>query len=645
MKLGRLFLICFLFMARTAFAFEVSATVDRNALNPDDTLTYTITVTSAEEVAASQPTLPPLSDFEVLNEWTSQESSATLSNGPNGPEFKTIRNLRYNYMLQPKREGVLSIGASEVVAEGRTYNTRPITIRVGPGLGSQSPPRNQRPQLPGGIQMPPGFEEDDEAEDLFSQLLRRHLPPSQQGSVGSRTLPINPNEAFFVQVDADKKEAYVGEQVTVSYYLYTRNQVRDLDNLKYPSLKGFWKEDIDIATHLNFTQEVVNGIPYRKALLATYALFPISAGQATVDSWTAKCTMVGVDSNFGFGRPYSFTKSSTPLKINVKPIPAEGRPADFTGAVGDFQVSARVEDNSVVSHQPFTYKVRFEGRGNAKLIELPPFTAPEGMELYDTQKEAKYFKTGTSYQDFSFLLIPRREGEFTMPSLSVSVFDPVQKKYVQKSTDPIRIIVGQGQAPAGGGESMSLGEKKKAIENVAPTVLTEFKEPRMLSTAQQTWIFFGLMIAAVVGLFLRARSELGWGQRKKDLSRRLRARLHRVNQKVSAGDWRGVGVEMTNTVYFILGEISGEGGANVEIGKLLMKAPPSVRRELGDAVVKKMDVFQILSFAPEAVVGSLKDGNELKKHVGEMSKLLERAVSLGSSDEQSSESELNPTAF
>jgi hypothetical protein len=646
------FLIPFFLISFLSAAFadvDVTSAVDRNSLDPEDTLTFTVSVSSDGELSNAQPTLPPMSDFEILNQWSNQETRSTLITGVNGPEFKTMRSFKYNFMLQPKREGTLSIGATEVVIDGKTYNTKPISIRVGKGLGAQNP--QPRGQSPGGIQMPPGFEDDDEVEDLFSQLLRRRLPPGQGGPgapggpIGSRTLPINPKEAFFIQVDTDKTEAYVGEQVTVSFYLYTRGQIRDLDTLKYPSLTGFWKEDIEIATHLNFSQEIVNGLPYRKALLASFALFPIKDGQATIDSYTAKCTVLGMDSMSGFGRPYTFTKSSTPIKIKVKPLPVEGRPADFSGAVGDFQVSARVDDNSVVSHQPFTYKIRFEGHGNAKLIELPPFTPPDGMELYDTQKDAKFFTNGTSYQDFNILLIPRREGEFTMPSVTVSVFDPVKKKYVEKATDPIRVIVGLGQAPVAGGQGVSFDQEKKAAAeaNAPPAVLTELKQTRVVSSAQNASIAAVLMVLVALGLLFRARNELGWGQKKKDLARRLRARLARVNAKVQSGDWRSVGVEMTNTVYFILGEISGEGGANVELQKLLLKAPPSIRRELGPQITKQMETFQVLSFAPVEAVGNLKDPAQLRKHVDEMSKLMERAVSLGVSSGQSDESGLNPT--
>lgn len=643
-----------IFVATFAFAAgnaDVSATVDRNVLGPDDTFTLSVTVSSSDDVAASQPTLPPLSDFEILNEWSSQEARASIVSGPNGPQFKTTRTTRHNFMLQPKREGKLHIGTVEVVVDGRSYHTKPITVTVDPnaapqqqaGGGQGANPGNGFP--PAFVQPPPGFL-DDEEDDLFSQLLRRGQP---QGT-GSRTLPINPNDAFFIQVETDKAEAYVGEQITVSWYLYTRGQIRDLDTLKYPSLRGFWKEDIEIATHLNFTQEVVNGLPYKKALLASFALFPIKEGTSVIDSYTAKCSVIpSLDSfggGFSFGKAYTYTKSSQPVKVHVKPLPTEGRPANFSGAVGDFQVSARVEDNNPVANQPFTLKLRFEGRGNAKLIDLPPFEPPQGLEIYDTQNEAKFFRTGTSYKDFTVLLIPRSEGDYTIPPISVSMFDPQQQKYVTKSTEPIQVHVGKGQGGGPNTPSLTVGQesKGKKAQDVAPQLQTEWSDGRKTNPAGQALGFSGLFGVVALTLLWRARNELGWGQKKKDLMRQLKARLRRVNTNVEKGDWRNVGVEMTNTVYFILGAVSGEGGANVELEKLLLKAPPSVRRELGEPVTKLMEKFQVLTFAPEDVVGKLKEPAELRKSVSEMEKLLEKAVALGLSSGQSGESGSGPRA-
>ena len=298
---------------------EVTATVDRTQLSPDDTFQLRVGVSSSGEVSSSQPTLPPLNDFEILNEWQSNESRTSFTSGRGGMQRKTIQTTNYNFLLQPKREGQLTIGGVEVVVDGQAHVTKPISLKVAKGLGAPSGGRGR--QAPGAgagsssgsgggrVQMPPGFEDEEDVDDVFSQLLRRGMGLPPGGNIddlpdpnggGSRTLPINPNDAFFVQVETDKKEAYVGEQVTVSFFLYTRGVIRDLDTLKYPSLRGFWKEDIEIATHLNFTNEVVNGIPYKKALLASFALFPIKEGSATIDSYTAKCT-VAMDPLGGMG--------------------------------------------------------------------------------------------------------------------------------------------------------------------------------------------------------------------------------------------------------------------------------------------------------------------------------------------------------
>lgn len=631
---------------------EVTAQVDRTQLSPDDTLQLNVSVSSSSEVSISQPTLPPLNDFEILNEWTSNESRTSFTSGRGGMQRKTVQTTNYNFLLQPKREGTLTIGGVDVVVDGRSHVTKPIVLKVAKGLAGQIPQPGAGARRGGGggqVQLPPGFDEDEDADDLFAQLLRRGMgipggPDDDPGFGGSRTLPINPNDAFFVQVETDKKEAYVGEQVTVSFYLYTRGMIRDLDTLKYPSLKGFWKEDIEIATHLNFVNEVVNGIPYKKALLASFALFPIKEGTAVIDEYKAKCA-VSLDplGGMGFGKAYTYTKSSSPVKINVKPLPVEGRPADFSGAVGDFQVSANVEDKNIVSNQPFTYKVRFEGRGNAKLIELPPFSPPDGLEQYDMQKDSKFFRTGTSYKDFSIQLIPRHEGEFTLPAMTVSIFDPRAKAYVQRTTEPVRVIVAKGTAPVADGQMMKdgglgAGGSARARVEAPPALMVELKRPMTLSRAQFAVGFPLMMLLMFATLGWKAKNELGWGAKKADLQRRLRARLRRVDARVAAGDWRGVGVEMTNAVYFVLGEISGEGGANTELDKLLKKAPPSVRRELAVPLAKQMDVFQVLSFAPESVVGDLKSPERLKAAVNDMAALMEKAVQLGLSSGQADDS-------
>jgi hypothetical protein len=316
--------------------------------------------------------------------------------------------------LAATREGNITIGAAEVVVDGQAIRTNPITVQV-VSNAPQGPPPQQRaqPNQPPGF--PGGIDPDSLEDDIFSQLLRRRLNP------GRPALPTNTEDIFFIHVDVDKRKVYQGEQVTVAWYLVTRGQIADIDTLKYPSLSGFWKEDIEVATRLNFQPEIINGIPYQKALLASYALFPIKVGTSKVDSYRAKCRVIGMSA---FGQPLDqqVTKESPEINIEVMPLPEAGKPASFTGGVGEFTVSAQTDVATVKANNPITFKVRIEGRGNAKAIEFPPVTWPQGVTPYETKSEMKFFPNGRSFKQFETLLVPRAPGEIIIPSVSFGFF-------------------------------------------------------------------------------------------------------------------------------------------------------------------------------------------------------------------------------
>ncbi len=630
----------------------VQSEVDRTEMDPGDIFNLTIAITADEDLATiDDPQLPDLSNFFILKQWTSEGARSGIMMTPTGPEFKTTAFRNYNYTLQPKKEGRFTIGGVQISIDGNKYITKPQQIHVARGASQSQQNQGQGQQRRGSRgqpTLPPGLPPDifDNEDDLFAQLLRRQggLPPS-----GYRSQPNNQNELFFVQVEVDKMDVFQDEQVTASWYLYTRGQIRDLDTLKYPSLSGFWKEDIEISTQLNFQQEVINNVPYRKALLASFALFPIRAGTTTIDPYKVRCSVYDLTDPFGMfgnGQVRQYTKVSLPVKINVKALPEEGRPADFSGAVGSFQVSARVEEANVIVGEPFSLRLRFEGKGNAKRIDLPPLGLPESLELYETQKEAKFFRTGTSFRDFKVMLIPRQSGSITIPAISASFFDPAMGKYVTTATQPITVVATKREGvarqeasrPVVGSEKIDRPEDKEPV--IAPNL-----ETAAVFTIRQQSIGFGLVFIFLSAVLLwKARTELGWGQRKRDLQRRLHARFRKVNERMSVADWRGVGVEITNTVYFVIGEISGQGGANVEMEKLMMRAPPSVRRELAEPVMKLMESFQALSFAPDDVARNLRDAGQLKKLTSEMQQLMEKAVALGLSAEQDDESAEGPKA-
>jgi hypothetical protein len=508
------FILSFLMSWLAHAAVSVQSLVDRNDMGIGDTLTLSVSVQSSESVEVTEPRVPNLNGFELVNTWSSSSTSSKLVQGQGGMQFETVRRQDFNYMLTPKKQGTVTIPGFEVVVDGKTYATKPISIRVsGQGSGAAQPPPGFPPQ-----------DQMDEAEELFNQLLQRRgglLPPEPPTS---KTLPKNTNEAFFILCEVDKTDVYEGEQIVVNWYIYTRGNLLSLDRLKFPDLKGFWKEIIEEVPALNFTQEIVNGVPYRKALLASHALFPIRPGQAVIDEYKIKAQVQLPTSPFGafgFGKPYSYQRASDRIKINVKPLPLEGKPNNFSGAVGQFEVRTQVDGNQFPVNQPFSFKVRFEGSGNAKLIELPNLGLPETIETYDTKSEAKFFKNGKSYKEFEVLLIPRQEGEITLPAMSFSVFDPQQKKYVTKTTEAIPLkIVANPNGNAGTMPSSPLTQKESAVpekKNQLPNILMSWEASRSSPVSGKSAWLWVLVFAGISAVLLGRPVRNSVGDKSKEI--------------------------------------------------------------------------------------------------------------------------------
>lgn len=587
---------------------QVTSSVDRNEMGVGDTFTYSIEVSSDDSVNATEPKLPPLNGFELINTWQGVESRSSFTNGT----FEVVQSRTFNYMLAVNKAGTFTLGPATVIVDGKSYATQAIRIKVLEGRAA--PPQAQNPP----------DEELEDMDDIFNQLLRRRFGNNPRGT------PVNPEDAFFIQVEVDKEKAYVGEQVTASWYLYSRGQIHDIDTLKYPSLTGFWKEEIELATRLNFQQAILNGIVYQKALLASYALFPIKAGAVKVDPYRAKCT-VTVPAAFGFSRPYQFTKASRELIVQTSDVPTDQRPANFTGAVGRFQARASLAQTTVVANQPLSLKVKFEGRGNAKLIDLPRINLPSGIEIYDTKSESKFFKEGTSYKEFELVLVPRQAGQITLPPFEISAFDPATAKFYVVATEAIvlNVLPGSGPQPVTGAAPTAKSEVETEAKGPAlPALSQEMESSHWSLPLPKSWLWaviYGLVLAV---LAWRLMSEGDFFRRRKDLKRLLSARMNRIHGLIQRGAWREVGAQGTNLIYFMMGEISGSRGASLEFSKLMAEAPPSVRHELAEPVQQLLQKLELLSFAPEKLVGAAKDKPQLKELVHQMDAVLRRALNL-----------------
>ncbi len=485
-------------------------------------------------------------------------------------------------------------------------------------------------------------------EELFNQLLRRRgvQPPGQPAHPGNpqeegenpallkepafRSTPQNNNEAFFIQVEVDKTEVYEGEQIVVSWYLVTRGQLESLDRTKFPDLKGFWKEIIEEVPAIQFYQEVINGVPFKKALLARHALFPLKSGDTVIDEFKIKSKVRMPNQNFGFnlGKVYEYTKSSQRVKIKVKPLPIDNRPPSFNGAVGKFKLSSQIEGTQPVANQPMKYKLKIEGFGNAKGIELPTIAWPDGIEVFEVRNDSRFFKTGQSFKEFEIILIPRKDGKFILPSVEMGYFNPETGKFeVDKTQEiPIEVLPGDKSAVT---ENFKTGSKKEETKVSPLTLPALIMEPDSYQRSQfQSKLLFWLVVfsAILVSMVTYASTVMGWRKSGRDLKKELNRKVAAVEKKMGKKMEKDTFIQITNIFYFVLGELAGEGGGSMEIRKLLDKMPTDIRRDYEKEILTLFEFFQTLSFAPDELIEKMRNPTDVKNNFEKMKTVLNKCL-------------------
>jgi hypothetical protein len=650
-RIGKFFLFLTLFVSTQVFGADVhfNATVDRNELTQNDNVTLTLTLSSDGNISGEEdPRLPSLDGFELLNKWSQSESSSVFDNG----QFKFQRKIVYRYSLSPQKAGTLLIGPAEIRVGGQTLRSQPIKVVVSVA-GNQQP----NSKITKNQNQPPSqndFGEDDDENDLFTQLLRRRGlgVPGQPGGPMGRTAPppstnsedVNAKDVFFIGVEVNKKKAYVGEEIVATWYLYTRTNLQGFDALKYPELKGFWKEDLDMATRLSFHPEIVNGIPYNKALLVSYALFPISPGKKVIDSYEAKGTVIQMDSPmamFGLGSPMNVTKSSKEVPFDVLPLPTAGQPASFSGAVGKFSVTGSLSSTQVKANQPVSLKIRFTGEGNVKAIELPPIDLPKDLELYDTKKDSKFEKNGQGYKEFELMIVPRAPGDVTIPPIAVSYFDPGPEKYVSTQTPSFQLKVLPGD-PTNPNNLVPTGKiEGEAPKAAAPDIrylktIGEFALPPQ--EEKILWIIAFLTVYLSFGFQIWRVFSGSDTNSAAEIKRRVKKKLLAARALLKAKDFRGAGVECSNAVLSTLGEAAGGGGATPS-EELLTRLPKGTEK-LQEAVRKFLNQCEVLSFAPDELTAQgIRSEGEVKKIISEAEKIIEKLLQANKKERVSSKTE------
>lgn len=644
--LGMVFLL-FSFGAQAETS--VSAVADRQQMGLGDAFTIVVTVESDEDFEAQLPQLPRVNGLEEINSVVGgRQSSSSMAIINGKTQFRSQTTQQYQYVMSPQKEGTFIIPSIDVAVNGHTYKTQPFKIEVGEQFRNGSAQRQGANPPKGRPRFPPGFGDDDDAtdpfggagsqaEDLFDQLLQQ-----QQRMFGNRGLPgglglprgqipskkldaVNvQKDNFFVYLDTDKTEVYEGEQVTANWYIYTRANIESLDRVKFPDLKGFWKEIIEEVPSLQFTDEIVNGVHYKKALLASHALFPIKAGTAVIDEFKIKAKV----RNSGYsGSLYDITKVSKRTPIKVLPLPEEGKTVSFSGAVGQYRVTAKTDGTSFPANQPFSIKIRYEGLGNAKLIDLPQIKWPDGLEVYDSKSDAKFFKEGNSYKEFEILVIPRKEGELKIPALELTYFDPASKKYISQSTDEITLQIAPGNSqPVPPSSSGAAVNPSQPDAQVALQPILQLPEAGLSLAPYRLSIYAALLLIGFVLILLRSLRSVGQLNFESENLRLIQVKQKSVEKFAQTQDWRKVGSEATNLIYLIVAQLAGQKKADQELHLLIQEIPAKDQQKYLDQINGLFDYFQLLGFSPDEIMKNVVKQNLMQQQIQNLKQLSKEIV-------------------
>lgn len=367
---------------------------------------------------------PDFSNFQVLS-GPNMSQSMTSVNG------STTYTTGYSYILSATKEGTFIIGPASINVNMRGLKSNPLTIKVVKGQPVQ--------------------QQTQQAQAQQQQVTGATVGNSQSIA-----------KSLFIRAEVDKTRVYQGEQLTVNYKLYTRVAILGSGLDKAPDLNGFWNQDVmKNGQAVQWKVEDYKGQRFNVATIKQTILFPEHAGDLTIDpmslTLSVRLQQPGsgdiFDQVFGGGgfKDINYKVSSPPVIIHAMPLPEAGKPADFSGAVGSFSVESNVDKKELKANETFNYNLKITGTGNLALINAPNINPPADFEKYDpkTTDNIAVNPGGVSgSREFTYLLIPRHQGDFTLNPPGFSYFNPATRRYVTLPAKSFAIKVNKGDPQA-----------------------------------------------------------------------------------------------------------------------------------------------------------------------------------------------------
>ena len=381
-------------------------------------LAYTINTQDIEDFRVGN--IP--SNLEVLaGPYTSRQSSYQMING----HTSSSSSITFTYTLNAVSNGIYTIPAARVRINGKTVLSKIAKIKV---IGSTR-------------------------SGSKASRMNQYNDDGSSSQAQSSSTNITGND-LFIRVSANKRRVYEQEPVLLTYKVYTQVELTQLEG-KMPDLTGFHTQEIPLPQQKSFHLERVKGRPYKVVTWSQYVMFPQVTGELRIPSITFKGTVVRQNRSvdpfeafFNGGSGYVEVKKNIEapgLTIQVDALPK--KPVNFSGGVGNFNITASLNKLEVKAGEPLSLCVVVSGKGNLKLIRQPEINLPRDFDKYDPKVKDNTKLTSSGVEgnkEYTFLVVPRNQGTFTIPSIEFTYYDTILNSYKTVKTQVFSVTVFPG---------------------------------------------------------------------------------------------------------------------------------------------------------------------------------------------------------
>jgi hypothetical protein len=398
----------------------VRAYTDKTTMGDAETLLYTVEATgNFRDLGAV--TAPATRGLTTVQTSPVQSWSISSVNG------RQRQQLTLQWQYRPLGTGTAYLGGATVRLDGRAYTTDPIVV------------------------------------DVVAQASRGAPPTWTPSPAGSPRRDAAPPADIFIQAEPPSTTAYVGEQVVVDYVLFFEPNVlpRNSRIASAWDADGFWREDLELDRYVGTSVVRRGERTFETAPIKRLAVFPTRSGQLSIDSLDIEVDVLRAQRLGPPGSPRSFlhnrlgsrfereTITAPPVTVEVRPLPP-GAPPSFDGAVGQFGLAVDADRREVEAGEPVRVTATISGSGNIATLEAPAWDAPDVFEQYPARADEQIDRAAAAVRGrktFTYMLVPRYGGRFTLPPVAWTYFEPEAGEYRTLRSDSLRLRVIGPAAP------------------------------------------------------------------------------------------------------------------------------------------------------------------------------------------------------